>query len=130
MPIASSSAPTRRSRPSRTCRSPGRPLLLGGLAAGGTDTDIALIARDVFKLNTQLVRGYGGSAELNLAIQRGEVEGRAIGMSSLQTGLGDWLRDGKLRFLMQFGHETALEGPAGRADRARGRQDRRGQGAA
>src|SRR5436305_597041 len=67
---------------------PGRPLLLGGLAAGGTDTDIVLIARDVFKLNTQLVRGYS-SAELNLAIQRGEVEGRAIGMSSIQTGLGD-----------------------------------------
>jgi tripartite-type tricarboxylate transporter receptor subunit TctC len=84
---------------------PGRPLLLGGLAAGGTDTDIALIAREVFKLNTQLIRGYGSSAELNIAIQRGEVEGRAIGMSSMQTGLADWLRDGKLRFLMQFGHE-------------------------
>jgi tripartite-type tricarboxylate transporter receptor subunit TctC len=83
---------------------PGRALLLGGLAAGGTDTDIVLIAREVFKLNAQLIRGYS-SAELNLAIQRGEVEGRAIGMSSIQTGLGDWLRDGKLRFLMQFGHE-------------------------
>jgi tripartite-type tricarboxylate transporter receptor subunit TctC len=83
---------------------PGRALLLGGLAAGGTDTDIVLIAREVFKLNAQLVRGYN-SAELNLAIQRGEVEGRAIGMSSIQTGLGDFLRDGKLRFLVQFGHE-------------------------
>jgi len=83
---------------------PGRPLVLGGLAAGGTDTDITLIARDVFKLNVQLVRGYS-SAELNLAIQRGEVEGRAIGMSSIQTGLADFLKEGKLRFLMQFGHE-------------------------
>jgi tripartite-type tricarboxylate transporter receptor subunit TctC len=86
-----------------------RPLLLGGLAAGGSDTDITLIARDVFKLNTQLVRGYS-SAELNLAIQRGEVEGRAIGMSSIQTGLGDWLREGKLRFLIQFGHEKRWKG--------------------
>ena len=83
---------------------PGRALLLGGLAAGGTDTDIVLIAREVFNLNAQLVRGYS-SAELNLAIQRGEVEGRAIGMSSIQTGLGDFLREGKLRFLVQFGHE-------------------------
>jgi tripartite-type tricarboxylate transporter receptor subunit TctC len=88
---------------------PGRPLLLGGLAAGGTDTDIVLIARDVFKLNTQLVRGYS-SAELNLAIQRGEVEGRAIGMSSIQTGLGDFLKEGKLRFLVQFGHEKRWRG--------------------
>ena len=83
---------------------PGRALLLGGLAAGGTDTDIVLIAREVFKFNAQLVRGYS-SAELNLAIQRGEVEGRAIGMSSIQTGLADFLREGKLRFLVQFGHE-------------------------
>jgi tripartite-type tricarboxylate transporter receptor subunit TctC len=83
---------------------PGRAILLGALAAGGTDTDIVLIAREVFKLNAQLVRGYN-SAELNLAIQRGEVEGRAIGMSSIQTGLGDFLREGKLRFLVQFGHE-------------------------
>jgi tripartite-type tricarboxylate transporter receptor subunit TctC len=89
---------------------PGRPLLLGGLAAGGSDTDITLIAREVFKLNAQLVRGYGGSAELNIAIQRGEVEGRAIGVSSLQTGMPDWLNGGKLRFLMQFGHEQRWKG--------------------
>ena len=89
---------------------PGRPLLLGGLAAGGSDTDITLIARDVFKLNTQLVRGYGASTEINLAIMRGEVEGRAIGMSSLQTTMTEWLNQGKLRFLMQFGHETRWKG--------------------
>jgi tripartite-type tricarboxylate transporter receptor subunit TctC len=88
---------------------PGRPLLLGALAAGGTDTDISLIARDVFSLNAKIVRGYS-SAEVNLAIQRGEVEGRAIGMSSIQTGLGDFLREGKLRFLLQFGHETRWKG--------------------
>jgi tripartite-type tricarboxylate transporter receptor subunit TctC len=89
---------------------PGRPLLLGGLAAGGSDTDITLIAREVFKLNVQLVRGYGGSAALNIAIQRGEVEGRAIGVSSLQTGMADWLSGGKLRFLLQFGHEARWKG--------------------
>jgi tripartite-type tricarboxylate transporter receptor subunit TctC len=89
---------------------PGRPLLLGGLAAGGSDTDVTLIAREVFKLNAQLVRGYGGSAELNIAIQRGEVEGRFIGVSSLQTGMPDWLNGGKLRFLMQLGHERRWKG--------------------
>ena len=88
---------------------PGPPLVLGALAAGGTDTDISLIARDVFKLNAKIVRGYS-SAEVNLAIQRGEVQGRAIGMSSIQTGLGDFLREGKLRFLVQFGHETRWKG--------------------
>lgn len=87
----------------------GPPLLLGVLAAGGTDTDISLIASDVFKLNTKIVRGYT-SAGVNLAIQRGEVEGRAIGMSSIQTGLRDLYQKGMLRFLLQFGHETRWKG--------------------
>jgi tripartite-type tricarboxylate transporter receptor subunit TctC len=55
------------------------------------------------------VRGYT-SAGVNLAIHRGEVEGRAIGMSSIQTGLRDLLQEGKLRFLLQFGHETRWKG--------------------
>jgi tripartite-type tricarboxylate transporter receptor subunit TctC len=89
---------------------PGKPLTMGSLAAGGTDTDIVLIAREVFKLNLNLIRGYKGSPDLNLAITRGEVEGRSIGMSSLQTTMGDWLREGKLRFLVQFGHEKRWRG--------------------
>jgi tripartite-type tricarboxylate transporter receptor subunit TctC len=88
---------------------PGRPLVLGALAAGGTDTDISLIATDVFKLNTKIVRGYSSSGA-NLAIQRGEVEGRAIGMSSIETGLRDMLEHNQLRFLLQFGHETRWKG--------------------
>jgi tripartite-type tricarboxylate transporter receptor subunit TctC len=87
-----------------------RPVIFGGLAAGGTDTDLVLIARSVFDLNLQLIRGYGGSPDINLAIMRGEVEGRAIGMSSLQNAMTDWLKDGRLRFLLQFGHAARWQG--------------------
>jgi tripartite-type tricarboxylate transporter receptor subunit TctC len=89
---------------------PGQTLRLGGLAAGGTDTDLVLILRDVLKLNIQLIRGYKGTQELNLAIQRGEIEGRGIGVSSAANTFADWYRDGKLRFLVQFGHETRWKG--------------------
>jgi tripartite-type tricarboxylate transporter receptor subunit TctC len=88
----------------------GHTLRLGGLAAGGTDTDVVLIAREVLKFNIQLIRGYKGTQELNLAIQRGEVEGRGIGVSSVSNTFADWHRDGKLRFLVQFGHETRWKG--------------------
>jgi tripartite-type tricarboxylate transporter receptor subunit TctC len=64
----------------------------------------------VFKLNAQLIRGYGSSPDINLAIERGEVEGRAIGMSSLQNTMTEWLNAGKLRFLVQFGHEHRWSG--------------------
>src|SRR5256885_887571 len=94
-----------RQDPQYHCRQCGT-LRLGGLAAGGSDTDLTLITRDVFKLNIQLIRGYKGTQELNLAIQRGEVEGRGIGVSSLANTMTDWYREGKLRMLVQFGHAT------------------------
>ena len=89
---------------------PGRPRIFGGQAAGGSETDIVLIARDVFKLNIQFIRGYRSSTDTLLALRRGEIEGRAITTSTLQKSMGDWLERGMLRYLMQFGHETRWKG--------------------
>jgi tripartite-type tricarboxylate transporter receptor subunit TctC len=82
------------------------PLLFGGVAAGGTDTDLLLVARTVFGLNLKLIRGYAGVPDINLAMRRGEVDGQASGISALRNSFGDWLSEGKLRFLVQFGHEA------------------------
>lgn len=89
---------------------PGRPAIFGGQAAGGSETDIVLIARDVFKLNLQYIRGYRSSTDTLLALRRGEIEGRAITTSTLQKSMADWLERGMLRYLMQFGHETRWKG--------------------
>jgi tripartite-type tricarboxylate transporter receptor subunit TctC len=89
---------------------PGRPLIFGGQAAGGSETDIVLIARDVFKLNIQFIRGYRSSTDTLLALRRGEIEGRAMTTSTLQRSMADWLERGMLRYLMQFGHETRWKG--------------------
>jgi tripartite-type tricarboxylate transporter receptor subunit TctC len=89
---------------------PGRPLIFGGQAAGGSETDIVLIAREVFKLNIQFIRGYRSSTDTLLALRRGEIEGRAITTSTLQKSMADWLDKGMLRYLMQFGHATRWKG--------------------
>jgi tripartite-type tricarboxylate transporter receptor subunit TctC len=89
---------------------PGRPVIFGGQAAGGSETDLVLIARDVFKLNIQFIRGYRASTDTLLALRRGEIEGRAITTSTLQKSMADWLERGMLRYLMQFGHETRWRG--------------------
>jgi tripartite-type tricarboxylate transporter receptor subunit TctC len=84
-----------------------RPALIGGLGAGGTDTDVVLVAKDVLNLNLKLIRGYKGSTDLSIAMERGEIDGRAIGWAPLQVGAyGNYIREGKLRFLLQFGRET------------------------
>jgi tripartite-type tricarboxylate transporter receptor subunit TctC len=87
-----------------------RPAIFGGQAAGGSETDIVLIARDVFRLNIQFIRGYRASTDTLLALRRGEIEGRAITTSTLQKSMGDWLERGMLRYLMQFGHATRWKG--------------------
>ena len=87
-----------------------RPAIFGGQAAGGSETDIVLITRDVFRLNLQFIRGYRASTDTLLALRRGEIEGRAITTSTLQKSMGDWLESGMLRYLLQFGHETRWRG--------------------
>ena len=82
-----------------------RPLVFGGVAAGGTDTDLLLVARSIFGLNLKLIRGYAGVPDINIAMRRGEVDGQSSGISALRNSFKDWLAEGKLRFLVQFGHE-------------------------
>lgn len=89
---------------------PGRPTIFGSQAAGGSETDVVLIVREVFRLNLQLIRGYRSSTDVLLALRRGEIEGRAITTSTLQKSMADWLEAGKLRYLMQLGHETRWKG--------------------
>ena len=84
-----------------------RPAVIGGLGAGGTDTDVVLVAKDVLNLNLKLIRGYKGSTDLSIAMERGEIDGRAIGWAPLQVGAyRGYLKDGRLRLLLQFGRET------------------------
>lgn len=91
-------------------QAPGRPHVFGGQAAGGSETDIVLIAREVFGLNIQFIRGYRASTDTLLALRRGEIEGRAITASTLEKSMGDWLAQGRLRYLLQFGHASRWKG--------------------
>jgi tripartite-type tricarboxylate transporter receptor subunit TctC len=85
---------------------PGPPVPFAGSGAGGTDTDIVLLAKVLFNCNIKLILGYPGTREIGLALRQGEVQGRSIGMSSLEVAYGDLLKAHKLNFLLQFGHDT------------------------
>jgi tripartite-type tricarboxylate transporter receptor subunit TctC len=84
-----------------------RPAVIGGLGAGGSDTDIVLMAKEVLKLNIKQIRGYKGSTDISIAMERGEIDGRSIGWAPLQVGAyRTYIQEGRLRFLLQFGRET------------------------
>jgi tripartite-type tricarboxylate transporter receptor subunit TctC len=53
-----------------------REFALGGSATGADPDTFALIMRNVFGAKVKLVTGYPGGNEINLAMERGEVDGR------------------------------------------------------
>ncbi len=100
------------SHPARTAADLHRPditVVLGGDNAASSNVIFGTIARDVLGLNVKLVRGYAGAAPMFLAMQRGEIDGQMIGLSSVQTGQRDLWEQHAFRPLLQFGRATRLK---------------------
>jgi tripartite-type tricarboxylate transporter receptor subunit TctC len=86
--------------------SPGISVALGADNAASSNLIFALIAKEVLGLNVKVVRGYTGAAPLFLAMQRGELDGQMVGLSSVRTGQRDLWNRHAFRSLMAFGRTT------------------------
>jgi len=80
------------------------PLIAGSL---GPETDSEIESNALIRLlgaPIQLVRGYSGTADALLALERGELQGvHGISWSFIKTRKSEWLRDGRVRVLLQSG---------------------------
>jgi len=84
-------------------KGPAMRVVLGADNAASSNLIFALISKEVLGLNVTVVRGYIGAAPLFLAMQRGELDGQMVGLSSVRTGQRNlWLK-GAFRPLMAFG---------------------------
>jgi len=95
--------------PARTVNDLGRPgvsVALGADNAASSNLIFAVVAKEVLGLNVNVVRGYTGAAPLFLAMQRGELDGQMVGLSSVRTGQRDLWVKGAFRPLMAFGRTT------------------------
>jgi tripartite-type tricarboxylate transporter receptor subunit TctC len=90
-------------------RSGGMKAIMGANRSGSTNLMLALVARDVLKLNIDIVRGFPGANDITLAQSRGEVDGQLADLSVLKAGMGGgaWAA-GKLRPLVQFARTSRL----------------------
>jgi tripartite-type tricarboxylate transporter receptor subunit TctC len=85
---------------------------LGGSATGADPDTFALILRNVLGAKVKLVTGYPGGNDINLAMERGEIEGRCgWSWTSIKSQKTDWLRDRKISLLAQFGMEKHADLP-------------------
>jgi tripartite-type tricarboxylate transporter receptor subunit TctC len=95
--------------PARTIadlKSPGISVALGADNAASSNLIFAVIAKEVLGLQVRIVRGYSGAAPLFLAMQRGELDGQMVGLSSVRTGQRDLWNRQAFRPLMAFGRTT------------------------
>ncbi len=60
------------------------PLAIGATGPGANTYDFPLVLKAFLKLNLRIISGYPGSADIMLAIERREVDGRAGSWSSLK----------------------------------------------
>jgi len=104
-----------------------RELILGNTAGGNENVTYPLMLNQLAGTRFKLVRGYKGSDEVALAIERGEVQGRAITWTTLTADHAEWLAEKKVSVLIQLTtrkHPDLPDIPVA-LDIARSDQDRR-----
>ena len=85
----------------------------GGGEGSATDPDIfAIMLRNVFGTKLRLVSGYAGGADITLALERGEIDGRCgWTWSSVRLQRPDWIGTSKLNVLVQLAMKKSAELP-------------------
>jgi tripartite-type tricarboxylate transporter receptor subunit TctC len=79
------------------------PFTVGGEGSGSDPDIFATVVRNVFGVKLRLVSGYPGSAEVALAIERREVDGRCgWSYSSLRMQRPDWITKKQVNILVQL----------------------------
>jgi tripartite-type tricarboxylate transporter receptor subunit TctC len=79
-------------------------LVVGAASVASNSASDAYVMRHILGYKYRVVTGYQSGADIDLAMQRGETQGRAnIAWYGIKTRNAEWLRDGKISLLYQMG---------------------------
>jgi tripartite-type tricarboxylate transporter receptor subunit TctC len=88
------------------------PFTVGGEGSGSDPDIFAAMMKKVFGVKLRIVSGYPGSAELALAVERGEIDGRCgWSLTSLRQMRSDWLATKQFKPIVQLNLEKSPELP-------------------
>lgn len=83
-----------------------KPSTFGGEGKGSDPDMFATLLKVAFNANVKLVSGYPGTADMTLAMERGEIDGLCgISYSTLKSAHADWLREKKINIVVQAAME-------------------------
>ena len=87
-------------------------VLMGGTGVGSYTVIYPTVMNSVLGTRFKVVTGYQSTAEIGLAMERGEIQGRAgNNFNSLKAENGEWLKTGKINIIVQVGLERDPEFP-------------------
>jgi tripartite-type tricarboxylate transporter receptor subunit TctC len=87
-----------------------REVLMGGTGVGSYTVIYPTVMNSVLGTRFKLVTGYQSTTDIGLAIERGEIEGRAgNNFNSLKSEHAEWLTGRKINLLAQVGIERDAE---------------------
>jgi len=79
-------------------------LIIGGTGPGAATDDFPAVLREVLGFKFKLIPGYKSTKDVELAMERGEVQGlAATTWNSTKSRDSDWLRDKKIIIMTQYG---------------------------
>ncbi len=83
-----------------------------GATGPNTSAQYPQVMNNLIGTKFKIISGYPGGADINLAMERGEVTGRGSNAwASWKSTKADWLRDKKINILVQIGLEKAPDLP-------------------
>jgi tripartite-type tricarboxylate transporter receptor subunit TctC len=87
-------------------------IITGATARGSITYTFPALLNELFGTRLKLVTGYNGGTEINLAMERGEVEARDNTWSSWKATKPEWVSEHKIAIIIQSGPRAAdLDAP-------------------
>jgi tripartite-type tricarboxylate transporter receptor subunit TctC len=87
------------------------PVLMGALGVGSDSYTLPQVMNAVMDAKMKIIPGYEGFSDTLVAMERGEIQGHSAGLANLMSTKPEWLRDGMVRILIQFGRERLPQLP-------------------
>lgn len=81
-----------------------RPAVFGGAGQNSSSTNNVLMLRNLLGLKLKIIPAYRGNTEMNLAAERGEVDGSCISWTSVPE---DWVKSDRIEFLALLSRASA-----------------------
>lgn len=87
-------------------------IAVGSTGRGSETYQIPTLMNELLGTKFKIISGYKGVAGMDVAIERGELQGRGGSLLSWTSRKPDWIKDGKIHFIVQIGLEKAKDLPA------------------